>query len=225
MAKTTRNERREHVERLLAEDHLRTNRQIARLAVVSHTHVANVRKRLEDAGRIDPRPARPATATQAGYGNLTRQQHGQSSPARISGAHSPAEVAPLRARFLLELTAEYPPGTSSAAARVLAVQAGRQARWQLLTDHVDRRGLSAVVGRDGKPRPLALHLQRLEDAIERCYANLEARKAAQGKAGNASAQAALDAHLRELAQRRETGPAELGQGSTNGTTGGREVLS
>lgn len=187
MPKTTRDERREHAERLLVEDHLRSNRQIARLAAVSHTHVSVVRKRLEDAGRIDPRPARPAAATQEGYGNLTRQQHGQTSPARISGAHSPAEVAPLRARFVLELTAEYPPGTSAAAAGVLAVQAGRLARWQLATDHIDRTGLSAVVGKDGKPRPLALYLSRLEDGIMRGYEALEAKKAKRGKTDPAEA--------------------------------------
>jgi hypothetical protein len=166
--RTTRQERREVVEPLLREDASRSDRSLARLAAVSHTMVANTRLALVAAGEIAVRAARPDVATQDGHGNLTRQAAGEPSAARQHGVHSEAFLAPLRMRHLEQLRAKYPTPDEA----LLAVRAGRLARFDVLTDYIDRRGVGVLVTRDGNPKPAATLIASLENAIEKTHLRL-----------------------------------------------------
>src|SRR5437870_5605031 len=106
--KTSRAERRELVERLLREDHERSDRSLARLAATSHTTVARVRRELEHAGAIAARTHRPDVASQDGHGNLRRQPAGEPGPALKHGGFSEVTVAEARIRHLDELRARFP---------------------------------------------------------------------------------------------------------------------
>ena len=187
--KGTRAERRELVEAMLVEDHTRSDRSIARASAASHTHVADCRRQLVAAGRIAERPCRPTTAVQAD-GNLTRQQAGRPGPALRHGATSEIALAPL-------LPVTHPRGGDRNAGRdqqhhdgrerfpaaddaILRVQAGRLARHDALTEHLDRAGVKALMRRDGSLRPAATMLSRLEDAIERCHERLSGAAASGG---------------------------------------------
>jgi hypothetical protein len=178
--RSTRAERRELVERLLTADHLLSDRAVARQAAVSHTHVADVRREMIAAGCLAERPCQAAAAVQAdngnGSGNLTRQPSGEPGPALRHGATSEIVLAPLRVRHLEELQAAFP----SADATILRVQAGRLARFDALTEHLDRAGVRALMRRDGSLRPAATMLRQLEDAIERCHDRLSGAAAAGG---------------------------------------------
>jgi hypothetical protein len=177
--KGTRLERRELVERLLTADHLLSDRAVARQAAVSHTHVADVRRAMIAAGCLAERPCRPASVQADngnGSGNLTRQPAGSPSPALRHGATSEIVLAPLRVRHLEELQAAFP----SADPTILRVQAGRLARFDALTEHLDRAGVKALMKRDGSLRPVGTMLRQLEDAIERCHERLSGAAAAGG---------------------------------------------
>jgi hypothetical protein len=160
---------------MLVEDHTRSDRSIARASAASHTHVADCRRQLVAAGRIAERPCRPTTAVQAD-GNLTRQQAGRPGPALRHGATSEIALAPLRARHLHELRERFPAADDA----ILRVQAGRLARHDALTEHLDRAGVKALMRRDGSLRPAATMLSRLEDAIERCHERLSGAAASGG---------------------------------------------
>ncbi len=181
--------RRELVERLLLEDHERSDRSIAKLADCSHTLVANVRRALVEAGSVSARSGRQAVATQAGHGNLRRQEAGESSPALQHGAHSETTLPALRQRFRDELRAKYP----DADPMLVEVQAGRLARWRVLTDFFDQADLAGLIHRDGRPREAALLITRLEAAIERSH--LKLTEVAGG--GVVDPAAALRAHIAE----------------------------
>jgi hypothetical protein len=166
--KTGRLERRELVERLLREDHERSDRAISRLANTSHTTVARVRAALVASGQIAARRDRGGVAHQAGHGNLRRQPAGEPGPALQHGAFSETTLPALRTRFLEELRAQFPDADET----LLGVQAGRLARYRVLTDFFDRTGFGGLIQSDGKPREVTLLISRLEDSIERCHGRL-----------------------------------------------------
>ena len=171
MARSSRAERRALVERMLVEDHARSDRSVARACGTGHSLVATVRGELVQAGRIARRPDRAVVDAQGESGrnaNLVRQRAGEPGPALRHGAESEVLLAPLRARHLDELRVRFPDADEA----ILLVQAGRLARFQVLTEHLDGVGLRGLVRRDGNLRPAATLLARLEDAIERCHARL-----------------------------------------------------
>jgi hypothetical protein len=177
--KATRLERRAMVERLLLEDHLRSDRSISRACGSSHALVGTVRGELVAAGRIEGRPVRPAVDAQASSGrnaNLLRQPAGEPGPAVKHGAWSETLLAELRARHLAELRERYPDKDDT----LRRLQAGRLARYERLTDFLDRADLAGLIQKDGKPREVALLVSRLEDAIERGHARLSGDGAANG---------------------------------------------
>jgi hypothetical protein len=121
---------------MLAEDRTRSDRSIARAVGVSHTHIAEVRRVLESAGTLPPRPCRPELATQPG-GNLQRQTPDGELLAEKHGAYSERRVAPLRERYLGELRVEFP----NASERRLVIQAHRLGQLELLGRFTDERGV------------------------------------------------------------------------------------
>jgi hypothetical protein len=133
---STRAERRALVERLLIEDHTRSDRSMARAAGVSHTYIGEVRRKLESAGTLPPRPCRSDLATQDG-GNLRRQTPDGESIAETHGAYSERRVGPLRERYLAELKVEFP----RASERRLVIQAHRLGQLELLGRFTDERGV------------------------------------------------------------------------------------
>jgi len=170
--RTSRAERRVLIERLLLEDVTRSDRSIARASGGSHALAGTVRRELEAAGRIERRPVRAEADVQAGggrNGNLRRQPAGESGPATTHGVWSETTIAEARTRHLAALRERFPDADET----LLALQSSRLARLEVLSDYIDRKGVSALIKRDATPREAALLIARLEQAIERCHARLE----------------------------------------------------
>jgi hypothetical protein len=211
--KATRAERRVMVERLLLEDHLRSDRSIARACGGTHSLVGTVRAALVASGRIERRPDRPVVDAQGESGrnaNLRRQPAGEPGPALKHGAYSEATLAEIRERHLEELREQFPEADST----ILWLQAARIAKLEALVDFFFDRvgGVQGLIDRNGSPRPTTLLMARLEDSIERTLRALSGG----GEAPKADPMAALHAHLAEMARARESAPAELGPGDVNG---------
>jgi hypothetical protein len=168
VAKKTRVERRELVERLLTADHELSDRAVARQAGASHTLVGKVRRELVAAGVVAARSGRPGVATQEGHGNLLRQPAGEPGPALKHGASSEATLAEVSARHLVELRKEFP----QASERILLLQAGRLARLEVLMGFFGDMGMQALVDRQGKPRATTLLMGQLENSVERTHREL-----------------------------------------------------
>jgi hypothetical protein len=192
--KASRAERRALVERLLLADPQMSDRAVARASGSSHFLAGTVRGELVAAGRIEPRPARPAGSVQVGHPNLTRQEAGVSSPRLEHGGRAETALAEARVRYLEELRERHPEADDA----VLRAQAGRLARHDVLTDFLDRVGVAGLLRRDGELRPQAALIGQLEVAIERCSARL----AGEGAGGVSEAEAAY-AEYQRITERKE----------------------
>ncbi len=189
--RSSRAERRALVERMLTEDHTRSDRSIARSAGASHTHVADVRRGLVVAGRIAARPCQSEVATQDGYGNLARQQPGVPSPALKHGAESETRLAGLRVRFEESLSAEFGQVVD---ARRLWLAADLLARVEAARAWLDAQG--------GVTRNRAGEVYAVVDRLERWGARADALlkelHALKREEAAVDPQAALDAYVAGL---------------------------
>lgn len=186
-----RAERRALVERLLVEDHERSNRSIARASTASHTLVGQIRVELEGAGKIAARSASVNVATQDGHGNLVRQAAGVPSPATRHGAYSEASLAPLRDRFEGSLRDEYGELLDD---RRLFLLADLLSRIELGLRWLDQRG-GVVRNRSGEVFAVA---DRVETWSRRATLELKELQELKRAAGEVDPQAALAAHLARL---------------------------
>ncbi len=170
----TQAERRVMVERCLEEDFQRSDRAISRVCAVSHSHVGSIRRELQQAGRIQPRPARPAADRQSGHANLQRG----GSPRLQSGARSERVVAPLRSEIEDELRAEY---GEELVRRVLGDRRLRMladllARIERAERWLDEKG--SIARRGGEPWPIVRELERWSQRADAVLATLQQAKAA-----------------------------------------------
>ncbi len=178
MVSAGRAERRAMVERLLLEDHLRSDRSIACACGGSHALVGTVRAELVAAGRIDRRPDRPEADAQAGGGrnaNLTRARRGEPGPALRHGAHSERRVAPIRERILEDLRREF----TGVADDLLVIQAHRRAQYELLMAEHDERGI-VQAGKRREITPASQFAERIGASYERQHVVLVELQAAGG---------------------------------------------
>jgi hypothetical protein len=205
MAASTRAERRALVERLLAEGPERSNRALARACAVSHTHIAEVRRALESAGKLPPRICRSGLAVQAD-GNLQRQTADGEPIAATHGAYSEQRVAPLRERYLAELRKEFP----SVSERRLVIQAHRLGQLELLGRFTDERGVIRSQ-RHGNVFPAATLGERLATAYLAEHDRLEQQErehAGRGAAHQTLAEVEAELPEEEFADVADTGEIE-----------------
>ncbi|MGC2375375.1 MAG: hypothetical protein WA484_16030 [Solirubrobacteraceae bacterium] len=204
MKQSTRAERRALVERMLVEDQTRSDRSIARAAGVSHTHIAEVRRALESAGTLPPRPFQSKLATQPG-GNLQRQTPDGEAIAETHGAYSERRVGPLRERYLGELRVEFP----NASERRLVIQAHRLGQLELLGRFTDERGVIRS-RRHGNVFPATTLGEKIATAYLAEHDRLEQRERehAGGGAGRRLTLAEIEAEPDE-----DEGVADGGEGS------------
>lgn len=173
----THAERRALAERLLLADPERSNRSVAKGVRCSHPTVAKVRAELVQAGKLPP----ATTGLPAAGGNgkaLIVQSHGGAlappagagnTRAVKAGQHSENIVGPRREAHLIGLRDTYP----NESAVELAMLASRLAKWDVLTEYLDRSGL--MERRGGALRQAAVEHGKLEVAIERTLARFGER--------------------------------------------------
>ncbi len=195
---TPRAERREQVQRMLTESPDRSARSIARASGASHTHVGDIRRELISAGVIAAVSAEQKPATQAS-GNLLKQTPDGELLAERHGAYSERRVGPRRARILEELRQRF----TGVDDDLLLVQAHRRAQLELLSDWVDEHGVIRG-GKRGEITAAATFAERIAVSYERQHERLVEL---QSESETVDPMDALNAHLTEMAAKREALPA------------------
>lgn len=184
--------KRQRIEAALHADPAQSNRSIGVELKVSHTTVSRIRNELLVAGHLADGYApvnghHPNLIEPAGPGNARAVKH---------GAFSEQHVAPLRQARLAELQERF----TGVPHTLLEQQAERLAQLELLRDFTDGRGVVRNP-RTGEVFAAASFAEKLRSAFERQHDRLVeiAREMKQ-----VDPQAALDAHLSELASGRES---------------------
>ncbi len=188
---------RQRIREAILADPERSSRSIAHEIGCSTTTVSEHRRKLDvrpDGGDWTPDAVQSSNGHSAGsnrgHENLIEPAGPGNGRAVTHGAHSEAQVAPLRAQFLDQLRRRLP----AVDPELLVVQAHRQAQLTLLSEWIDQHGIVRSA-RTGDVFAAAAFAERLASSFERQHDRLrEIQREADEAASVIDVDALLDEH-------------------------------